>query len=160
MFTDAETAQILASLEPATTPADDNDGRSPVYAVSAKTGLPELVWLPKPPPVALPQPIPAPPPVVVQAPARDPWPARMLTGGAAIAGVAAAVGHFAAELGQAAHAAEIAGIGVGAAAAGIWLLKGTAPKVTVNISNSVTGSSSSANSSSTSDSRASVWGRK
>lgn len=128
------------------------------YVTDAKTGRVFLAHLPPPPePVIQFVPQPAAPPVVVQAPARDPWPARMLAGGAAVAGVAAAVGHFAAELGQAAHAAEIAGIGVGAAAAGIWLLKGTAPKVSVTINNSNTGSSSS--SSSTSNSRASVWSR-
>jgi hypothetical protein len=131
------------------------------YAVSVASGKPIPVYVSDtPPPQSAPTPptVPAAQPqqVIVQQQPRDPWPARILASGGTIAGVAATVGHFATELGQAAHAGEAIGIGVGAAAAGLWLLKGSSPRVSVTINNSNTGASSSSSSTSSSSS-ASGW---
>jgi hypothetical protein len=52
----------------------------------------------------------------------DKWPKRMLAGGAATSTVLGVVGHYGPGLTQAGHAAEMAGIGVAAAAAGVGAL--------------------------------------
>jgi hypothetical protein len=119
------------------------------YAIDVESGKPIAVYMndtPPPPPPAAHQPAPVPQPVIVQQAPRDPWTGRIAASGGAIAGVAATVGHYASELGQAAHAAEGIGIAVGVAALGISLLKGSSAKVTVNITNSNTGSTSHATS--------------
>lgn len=79
---------------------------------------------------------------------RDKWPLRMLTGGASTAMVLGVVGHYGPGLNQAGHAAEMAGLGVAATAAGVGLLVslvkgGMGNKQPVNISVSVSNTSTS-----------------
>jgi hypothetical protein len=113
---------------------------------------------PTPPSIA-PLPVPVQQPTqVVQAP-RDPWPARLLSGGAAVTSAAVAIGHYANQVGQLAHACEEVGVGFGALAVGIAVVRGVAPRVSVNVTNNVTGSQSSASASSDSRS-ASGWKSK
>lgn len=74
-------------------------------------------------------------------PQRDPWPARIATTGGSLAAVLAAVGYAGPGLLQAGHAVEMAGIGVGAATAGVvLLLKSTGGRAGqgVNVSVNVT----------------------
>lgn len=74
-------------------------------------------------------------------PSRDPWPARIATTGGSLAAVLAAVGYAGPGLLQAGHAVEMAGIGVGAATAGVvLLLKSTGGRAGqgVNVSVNVT----------------------
>lgn len=88
---------------------------------------------------------------------RDKWPLRMLTGGASTAMVLGVVGHYGPGLSQAGHAAEMAGIGVAASAAGlgalIALVKGGTARqsgarvdVRVQVNNTVHGGNATANS--------------
>lgn len=125
------------------------------YAVSVETGLPVPVYV-NDTPTALPVPVqPAPvQQVVVQAAARDPWPARILASGGTLAGVTVAVGHYAPQLGQLGHAVQAAGIGIGLAAAGLYVLKGAAPKLSVTINSSITGANASSAASSNAKSAA------
>lgn len=106
------------------------------------------------PPVQVPSAAPAPQPVIVQQAPRDPWAARIAASGGTVAGVAAAVGHYAPELANLAHAVAPVGIAVGIGALGLSLLKGSSAKVTVNISNSNTGSTSTSNATSNAHSAA------
>lgn len=119
------------------------------YAVSVETGLPVPVYVNDVPP-ALPAPAQSTPvpQVVVQAAARDPWPARILASGGTIAGITTAVGHYAPQLGQLGHAVQAAGIGIGVAAAGLYVLKGAAPKISVTINSSITGANATSTASS------------
>lgn len=77
---------------------------------------------------------------------RDVWPARLLAGGAGGSMLAGVIGAVAPELVMAGHAVEMAGFGVGAALAGLALLKGRGPNISVNVTNNNTGSSSNASS--------------
>lgn len=96
-------------------------------------------------------PAPLPQRVVVQAPQqRDPITTRILAAGVSTAAVLVAAGQYAPQLGEVGHALEAVGIGVGVLAGGVALLKGTSPKVTVNLTNNVTGSSSTSSSTSSS----------
>lgn len=119
------------------------------YAVSVETGLPVPVYVndavPAVPVRAELAPVQQ---VVVHTPARDPWPARILASGGTIAGVTTAVGHYAPQLGQLGHAVQMAGIGIGVAAAGLYVLKGAAPKVSVTINSTITGANASSTASS------------
>jgi hypothetical protein len=84
---------------------------------------------------------------------RDKWPGRMLAGGAGTSMVLGVIGHYGPGLSQAGHGAEMAGIGLGIATAGIGALftivKGSvgskrAPvEVTLNLTNNVSSSSRS-----------------
>lgn len=94
--------------------------------------------------VTAPQPVQQP----VQVRQADPWPARLLAGGAGGAMLAGTLGAVAPQLVLAGHAVEMAGFGVGAALAGLALLKGRAPHVNVSITNNNTGSTATAGSSS------------
>lgn len=93
----------------------------------------------------------APPPGAAAGPAgRDKWPLRMLTGGASTAMVLGVVGHYGPGLNQAGHAAEMAGIGVAATAAGLGALvalvkgsMGSKQPISVNVNVSNTNSSTS-----------------
>lgn len=87
-------------------------------------------------------------------PRKDPWPMRMLTGGVSTAGVLGVVGHYGPGLNEAGHAAQMAGIGVAATAAGVGALvlmvkgglsrqSGTNVNVSVNVTNSSSSTSSS-----------------
>lgn len=87
-------------------------------------------------------------PLQVVAAQRDVWPARLLAGGAAASMVVGVAGTLAPELEQLGHGIQMAGFGVGAALAGLALLKGNAMKVAVNITNSNTGASANSNASS------------
>lgn len=99
------------------------------------------------------------PPAVEQpaqtvAPQRDVWPLRMVAGGGSIAAVLAAIGYAGPGLTQAGHAAEMAGIGVGVAAASVggmvMLVKGSLGRQTgqnVHVNVNVTNSSSARSSS-------------
>lgn len=119
------------------------------YAVSVETGLPVPVYvndaLPAVPVRAELAPVQQ---VVVQAAPRDPWPSRILASGGSLAGVTVAVGHYAPQLGQLGHAIQTAGIGIGLAAAGLYVLKGASPKVSVTINSSITGANASSTASS------------
>jgi hypothetical protein len=90
-------------------------------------------------------------------PQKDPWPPRLLAGGGATAGVIAAIGYAGPGLGQAGHAVEMAGIGVGIACASVgalvMLVKGGMSKqagqnvsVSVNVTNTAHGGSATAKS--------------
>jgi hypothetical protein len=72
---------------------------------------------------------------------RDPWPTRMLAGGASTAAVLGVIGHYGPGLSQAGHAAEMAGIGVAATCAGlgalVMLVKGGGSKSGQNVHVSV-----------------------
>jgi hypothetical protein len=116
------------------------------YAVSVETGKPIPVYMNDTPPPPPPAPIvhtPAPQTVIVEQAPRDPWPARILSGGGAVAGTAAVVGHYAAGI---AHVADATAVVAGVAAAGIALLRGSAPKVSVSVNATITGASSSSTS--------------
>jgi hypothetical protein len=85
----------------------------------------------------------------------DPWPKRMLAGGASTAAVLGVVGHYGPGLSQAGHAAEMAGIGVAATCAGVGalvlLVKGGmsskgSQSVNVHVNVSATGGSARASS--------------
>lgn len=83
----------------------------------------------------------------------DKWPARMLAGGAGTSMVLGVIGHYGPGLSQAGHGAEMAGIGLGIATAGVGALltvfKGMAGskkapvEVTLNVTNNVTSNSRS-----------------
>lgn len=82
------------------------------------------------------------------APERDKWPKRMLTGGASTAMVLGVLGHYGPGLSQAGHAAEMAGLGVAATAAGVGALvafvkSSLSAKQPINLSVSVTNSNTS-----------------
>jgi hypothetical protein len=85
---------------------------------------------------------------------RDPWPTRMLAGGASTAAVLGVIGHYGPGLSQAGHAAEMAGIGVAATCAGlgalVMLVKGGGSKsgqnVHVSVNVNATGGSARASS--------------
>ncbi|MFF3730958.1 hypothetical protein ACFYXM_11695 [Streptomyces sp. NPDC002476] len=112
----------------------------------APDGQRVLAYLPQPAEHTEPEPI---------GPARkDPWPLRMLAGGGATAAVLGAAGHYGPGLNQAGHAAQMAGIGVAATAAGVGALvlivkgglsrqSGTNVNVSVNVTNSSSSTSSS-----------------
>ncbi|MFF4337649.1 hypothetical protein [[Kitasatospora] papulosa] len=112
----------------------------------APDGQRVLAYLPQPETHTTPEPT---------GPARkDPWPMRMLTGGASTAGVLGVVGHYGPGLNEAGHAAQMAGIGVAATAAGVGALvlmvkgslsrqSGTNVNVSVNVTNSSNSTSSS-----------------
>lgn len=129
------------------------------YAISAETGKAVLIYTStnqnytstNQTTPTLPAPAPQPNPVqqvVVHTPARDPWPARILASGGTLAGITTAVGHYAPQLGQLGHAIQTAGIGIGIAAAGLYVLKGAAPKVSVTINSTITGANASSTASS------------
>lgn len=150
-------AQQSADRTAYATPADIEAGRVTGigHAISVETGKAIPVYIsdaptPQHPPAPAPVPVqqPTQPTVVVPAPARDPWPARILSSGGTVAGITVAVGHYAPQLGQAAHALQMAGVAVGAATAGIYLLKGTTPKVNVTVNSTINGATATANSTS------------
>ncbi|MDJ0465025.1 hypothetical protein [Streptomyces sp. H27-C3] len=85
---------------------------------------------------------------------KDPWPMRMLAGGGSTATILGVAGHYGPGLSDAGHAAQMAGIGVAATAAGVGALflmvkgglsrkSGTNVNVSVNVTNSSSSSSSS-----------------
>ena len=116
------------------------------YAVSVETGRPIPVYMNDTPPPAPPAPVvqaPAPQTVIVEQTPRDPWPARLLSGGGAVAGTAAVVGHYAAGI---SHVAEGGAVLIGAAAVAVALMRNGAPKVNVNVTAHITGATSSSNS--------------
>ncbi|MEJ8654764.1 hypothetical protein WKI65_43700 [Streptomyces sp. MS1.AVA.3] len=112
----------------------------------APSGQRVLAYLPQPAEHTTPEPT---------GPARkDPWPMRMLAGGGSTAAVLGVVGHYGPGLNEAGHAAQMAGIGVAATAAGVGalvlLVKGGLSRQaasSVNVSVNVTNSSSSTSSS-------------
>ncbi|PZT71539.1 hypothetical protein [Streptomyces sp. AC1-42T] len=112
----------------------------------APNGQRVLAYLPQPDTHATPEP---------SEPARkDPWPMRMLAGGGSSAAVLGVVGHYGPGLNAAGHAAQMAGIGVAATAAGVGALvlivkgglarqSGTNVSVNVNVTNSSSSTSTS-----------------
>jgi len=138
------------------------------YVTDAKTGRVFLAHLPPPPePIIqyVPQPMPELPKAPAPVQARDPWTARIGMGMGGTAAVLAVAGHYAHGLGEAGHAAEMAGLGVGAVTAAgalaIAMLKGSlGTKVNVTVNNSNTGSSSSSSASSSSSSTSRLWGQR
>lgn len=135
------------------------------YVTDAKTGRVFLAHLP-PPPEPIIQYVPAPMPELPAIPlpvrAQDPWTTRIGVGMGGTATVLAVAGHYAHGLGEAGHAVQAVGLGVGAVTAAgalaVAMLKGSlGTKVNVTVNNSNTGSSSSASASSTSNAR--LWGK-
>lgn len=127
-----------------------------IYVPNARTGEEVLVDL-RDLPAGLatraqhaPIPVPQSQVIVQAAQQRDPITMRILAGGVSTAVVLVAAGQYAPQLGQLGHAVEAVGIGVGALAGGVALWKGTSPKVTVNLTNTVTGASSTSASTSSS----------
>jgi hypothetical protein len=106
------------------------------WGTDAMTGELRPYYADQAPPATL---VPVQQPVQMVAAQRDVWPARLLAGGAAASMVVGVAGSLAPELEQLGHGIQMAGFGVGAALAGLALLKGNAPKVAVNITNSNTG---------------------
>lgn len=112
------------------------------YAIPVETGIPVAVYVNDVPPRPAPLPVvqqPAQQTVVVQRAGLDPVTTRIAAASAGAAGVAAAVGHYAHQLAEFAHAAEGAGIAVGIAAGGIALWRGSAPKISVSVTANITG---------------------
>ncbi|MFH8295007.1 hypothetical protein [Streptomyces sp. NPDC018059] len=112
----------------------------------APNGQRVLAYLPQPAEHTAPDPV---------GPAhKDRWPARLLAGGGASSAVLGVIGHYGPGLNEAGQAAQSAGIGVAASAAGVGLLvlmfkgglsrqSGTNVNVSVNVSSSSSSSSSS-----------------
>lgn len=116
------------------------------YATDALTGKEVLVYVAEMPAHQAPPP-PAPAPIVVHASARsmDAVTSRILAGGAALSGVLATAAYAAPAL----HSLEGPALAVAAAAGAAWLLKGSSPKVSVNVTANITGASATAGSTST-----------
>lgn len=121
------------------------------YATDALTGKEVLVYMPEMPAHQAPPP-PAPAPIVVHVPARsmDVVTSRILAGGAALSGVLVTAAYAAPAL----HSLEGPAIAVAAAAGAAWLLKGSSPKVNVNVTANITGASATSSSAASS---ASGW---
>lgn len=87
---------------------------------------------------------------VVHVPARprgvDAVTTRILAAGASGSAILVAAGEYAPQLGQFGHTVQMVGIGAGVLAGGVALLKGSAPKVIVNLTNTITGASASSSS--------------
>lgn len=114
------------------------------YAIPVESGIPIAVYVNDTPARPAPLPVvqqvaPQQPTVIVQRAGLDPVTTRIAAASAGAVGVAAAVGHYAHQLAEFAHAAEGAGIAIGVAAAGIALWKGSAPKIAVNVTANITG---------------------
>lgn len=126
------------------------------YAVSVETGQPIPVYVndtPPPPPPApvVPQAQPVVQQVVIQRRQLDPVTTRIAAASAGIAGTAWVVGEHAHQLAEAAHAAEALGAVLTAAAVAVAFLRGSQPKINVNVNASIAGVSANVSSTSTSD---------
>jgi len=123
-------------------------GQEPQYVVLAKTGRAELAYLPQQPPPAPAVQAPPEPTVVVQQSRFDPVTTRIAAASAGIVGTAWVVGEHARQLAEAAHAAEGLGFAAAAVAVGVGVLRGSQPKIDVNVTANIVGASASATSSS------------
>lgn len=133
------------------------------YAIPVETGIPVAVYVNDAPARPAPLPVlqqPAQQTVVVQRAGLDPVTARIAAGSAGAVGVAVAVGHYAHQLAEFAHAAEGAGVAIGVLAIGARLALGGSTKVSVTVNNSNTGSSSSSSATSSSHSSSRLWGQR
>jgi hypothetical protein len=156
--TTAPFPQQSATRDAYATPEDLQAGRvtGVGYAIPVKTGIPIAVYInetPAAPPVRA-DPAPAPvTQVIVQRPGLDPITTRIASASAGAAGVAAAVGHYAHELADFAHAAAGASLAVGVAAFGVAVLRGNTPKIDVHITNNNSNTGSTAHATASSNAR-------
>lgn len=149
-MTPADTYQQLLADGILTPEAEFGTPPGTGYAIDAKTGRQVLVHLPPAPePVVQYVHAPAPAPVTPAVP-RDPWAVRILAGGVSTAAVLVAAGSYASQLGEVGHALEAVGIGVGALAGGLALVKGASPRVDVSVTANITGASATSSSTSSS----------